>query len=158
MSALRAWFGSRSLRERRLILVMVALAALTLAWAGVIRPLNDALASARTRHADAVVRLGETQERVTAVRMARGGAPSGATLPLADEVRARAAEAGFTLTSVEPDGTDRVRVAVQAARPGALTGFLARLERRGVLVDSAAFTANADRTVGAALTFRSRVR
>lgn len=158
MNAARAWFDSRSVRERRLILVMLALGALTLIWAGVIRPLNDALASARTRHADAVVRLGETQARLDAVRVAQVRRSASSHIPLADDVRARAAEAGFTLTSVEPDGTDRVRVAVQSARPGALTAFLARIEGRGILVDSVAFSANADRTVGATLTLRSRGR
>ena len=155
MSALRAWFDGRSLRERRLILAMLALLALTLAWAGVVRPLSDALASARTRHADAVVRLGEAQARVDAVRLLASGRPSVVVPSLADEVRARAAEAGFTLLSVDADGSDRVRVAVQAARPGALTGWLARLEARGLIVDQVAYTANPDRTVSAALTLRS---
>lgn len=155
MTSLRSWFEGRSVRERRMILVMLALAAVTLVWGGVMRPLGDALAGARTRHADAVIRLGETRARVEAVRLlGRGGA---ATLPrpLADEVRARAAEAGFTLASVEPDGADRVRVALQGARPGALTGWLARLENRGLLVERVAYTANPDRTVGATITFRT---
>lgn len=156
MRALRTWFEGRSLRERRLILVMLALAVVTIVWGGILRPLGDALASARTRHEDAVVRLGETQARVEAVRLIGRGSPSAIVPSLADEVRARAAEAGFTLSSVEPDGSDRVRVAVQAARPGAFTGWLARLERRGLIVDQVAFTANPDRTVGANLTLRSR--
>lgn len=158
MIGLRAWFASRSLRERRLILVMLGLLAVTIAWGGVIRPLNDALAGARTRHADAVIRLGETQARVETVLRAQRRAPATLPLALADEVRVRASEAGFTLTSVEPDGSDRVRVSVQSARPGALTGWLARLEARGLLVDEAAFTANPDQTVGATLTLRSRGR
>jgi general secretion pathway protein M len=157
MTSLRSWFDGRSLRERRLLLVMAALAALTLVWAGVIRPVGDALASARARHADAVIRLGETQARVEAVRLAQRSGPAVTGASLVDEVRARAADAGFTLTSIDADGPDRVRVAVQAARPGALTGWLARLEARGLLVDSVAFTANADQTVGATLTLRSRV-
>jgi general secretion pathway protein M len=152
----RAWFEGRSRRERRLILVMLALAALTLAWAGVIRPLGDALASARTRHADAVIRLGETRARLEAARLAGRGGARRIAAPIADEVRARAAEAGFTLLSVDNDGPDRVRVSVQSARPGALAGWLARLEERGVIVDSVAFTPNPDRTVGAALALRSR--
>lgn len=156
MSGLRAWFEGRTLRERRLILVMLGLAVVTILWAGIIRPVGDGLASARTRHADAVTRLGETQARVDAVRLVQRRAPLSLPLPFADEVRARAAEAGFTLTSVDQDGADRVRVGVQSARPGALTGWLARLERRGLIVDSAAFTANPDQTVGATLTLRSR--
>ena len=156
MTGARAWFEGRSVRERRLILIMLALAALTLAWAGVIRPLGDALTSAGTRHADAVIRLGETRTRVEAARLAQRGNAGRLAAPIADEVRTRAAEAGFTLLSVDLDGPDRVRVSVQSARPGALAGWLARLEARGVIVDSAAFTPNPDRTVGATLTLRSR--
>lgn len=156
MTGLRGWFDARSQRERRMILVMLALMVLTLVWAAVIRPVGDALASARTRHADAVIRLGETQARVDAVRLTTRRRAVALPLPVVDEVRARAAEAGFTLTSVEPDGTDHVRVAVQSARPGALTGWLARLEARGLLVDELRFTPNPDRTVGAALTLRTR--
>ncbi len=156
MTGLRAWFDGRSLRERRLLLAMIALAALTLVWGAVIRPMGDRLAGARTRHADAVIRLGETRARVESARLVGRDGGGRLSAPIADEVRARAAEAGFTLLSVDDDGPDRVRVAVQSARPGALAGWLARLERRGLLVDSAAFTPNPDRTVGATLTLRSR--
>ena len=35
---LKRWFDTRSLREKRLLLVMAALAVLTLVWGGIIRP------------------------------------------------------------------------------------------------------------------------
>ena len=89
MTGARVWFEGRSLRERRLILVMLALAALTIAWGGVIRPLGDALASARTRHADAVIRLGETRARVEAARLVTRDGAGRLASPIADEVRAR---------------------------------------------------------------------
>lgn len=158
MTGLRGWFDERSLRERRLILVMLALLAVTVVWAGIIRPLDDALASARARHADAVVRLGEVQARVDAVRSVQRRGPVNLPLALADEVRVRASEAGFTLASVEPGGADRVRVTIQAARPGALTAWLARLEARGILVESAALTPGAAGEVSAALALRSRAQ
>ncbi|PAX09678.1 type II secretion system protein GspM [Sphingomonas lenta] len=157
MSA-RTWFEARSVRERRLLLVMFALLAVTIVWGGIIRPLNDALASARTRHADAVIRLGETQARVDAVRLVQRGGPVTLPLPLADEIRVRASEGGFTLAAVEPDGADRVRVSIQSARPGALTGWLARQEARGLIVDSAALTPGPDGNFGAQLTIRSRAQ
>lgn len=158
MSGFRTWFEARSVRERRLLLVMFALLAVTIVWGGIIRPLNDALASARTRHADAVIRLGETQAQVDAVRLVQRRGPVTLPLPLADEVRVRASEGGFALASVEPDGADRVRVSIQSARPGALTGWLARQEVRGLIVDSVAFTPGPDGTVSAQLTIRSRAQ
>lgn len=156
MTALIAWFDGRSLREKRLLLVMAALAVLTLVWAGIIRPVGDGLSSARERHADAVQRLGETEARVAAIRDATRDQPLPLTGTLADTVRAQAAQAGFELASLSQPAGDRVAVTIASARPGALTIWLARLERIGILVDAAALTDNGDRTVAATLTLKAR--
>ena len=47
MSGMRNWFAGRSLRERRMILVMLALLAVTIVWGGIILPVRDGLSSAR---------------------------------------------------------------------------------------------------------------
>ena len=156
MSSLRAWFDSRALREKRLILVMVALLALTIVWYGLIRPLGDGLSDARARHADAVIRLGETQASVAAIRDIDRHRPPPLTGTFADAIRARAADAGFALTSLDEDGSNRVRVSIQSARPAALVPWLARLENAGILVDAATLTDNRDRTVGVQMTLKAR--
>lgn len=156
MSGLRVWFDSRSLRERRLLLVMVALLVLTILWAGIIRPVGDGLSSARERHADAVLRVAETEMRIDALHNAQRRRPSPLTGSLADNVRARADDAGFALASLTEDGPGRVRIGIQSARPGALTGWIARLEDTGILVDSLALTNNGDRTVGVTATLKAR--
>lgn len=155
MNALRLWFAGRSLRERRLILGAAALAALVLVWIGLIRPLGDALSSARERQADAALRLADTRAAVDAVRAARGRPLTGT---LADTVRASADQAGFALASLDVQGPDRVRVGIASARGGALVGWLARLEGAGVLVDRAQLADHGDRTVGVDLTLRARGR
>lgn len=156
MTPLRAWFAARSIREQRLLLVMAALAMLTIVWAGIVRPIGDGLSSARERHASAVLRLGETRARVDALRDVQRARAVPLTGSLADAVRAEAAQAGFALASLDEQGGDRVRVSIQSARPGALTAWLARLERLGILIDAAALTDNGDRTVGATLTLKAR--
>lgn len=156
MTPLRAWFDTRSLRERRLLLVMVALLALTLIWYGVVRPVGDALSSERGRHADAVIRLGETRAAVAAIREAQAHRPPPLTGGFADAVRVRAADAGFVLANLAPDGPDRVRVGIQSAKPAALVPWIAHLENAGILVDAATFTDNGDRTVGVSLTLKAR--
>lgn len=156
MTGLRAWFDGRSLREKRLLLVMTALLALTLVWYGIIRPVGDALSDARGRHADAVIRLGETQARVDAIRALDRSRPAPLTGTFADAVRARAADAGFTVASLDQDGPNRARVAIQSARPAALVPWLARLEGAGILIDAATLTDNGDRTVSAQLTLKAR--
>ncbi|RDE05148.1 type II secretion system protein GspM [Sphingomonas aracearum] len=154
MSGLRLWFAGRSLRERRLILVMLALLAVTLVWAGILLPVTDGLASARTRHADAVLRLAETQARVAAIRAVPRAAPLGQ--PLDAEVRARADAAGFTVASLAPQGSDRVQLSITQARPGALFAWIAGLEEAGILVETMAITNNGDQTVSLQLTLRSQ--
>lgn len=156
MTALRAWFDGRSLREKRLLVVMSALLALTLTWLVVIRPLGDALSDARGRHADAVIRLGETQAAVAAIRRIDRDRPRPLTGRFADAIRARAADSGFTLASLDEDGSDRVRVSIQSAKPAALVPWIARMEAAGILVDSATFTDNGDRTVGVQLSLKAR--
>ena len=156
MSSLRAWFDARALREKRLILVMFALLALTLIWYAVIRPLGDALSDERGRHADAVIRLGATEASVAAIREIDRRRPPPLTGTFADAIRARAADAGFALASLDEDGPSRVRVSIQSARPAVLVPWLARLEGAGILIDSATLTDNRDRTVGVQMTLKAR--
>lgn len=154
MMGLRAWFAGRSLRERRMILVMLALLAVTIVWAGVIRPVRDGLASARDRHADAVMRLGETQNAVDALKANRRIRPL--TGSLADVVRAEATAAGFTIGTLDQQGAGRVHLTIQSGRGPALSAWLARLERLGILVEAATLRDTGNGTLAADLVVRSR--
>jgi general secretion pathway protein M len=158
MNALRLWFAGRSLRERRAILAAAALAVMTLVWVGVLRPLDDALATARDRQRDAVIRLADTRAAIDALHAAQAGRAATLAGTLADTVRASADQAGFTLASLDVVAPDRVRVGIASARGGALVGWLARLEQTGVLVDAAQLTDHGDRTVGVDLTLKARGR
>lgn len=156
MTAIRTWYAARSLREQRMILAMLALAAVTLIWGAVVIPVRDGLSSARSAHRDAVERLGVTLNEVAAVKRAQRAAIALVEGPLADTVRARAEEAGFTLAGLDQDGVDRVKVSIATARPPALFAWLAALEQAGILVESSAITGNGDQTVSAQLTLRAR--
>ena len=153
---LRLWFAGRSQREQRMLLVMVALLALTIVWAGIIWPVTDGLSSARERHADAVIRLAETQARVKEVEALQRNRPAALEAQLDSVVRDRANEAGFALASVTPDGPNRVQITIATARPGPLFGWIAGLEAAGILVDSLATTDNGDKTVSAQLSLKVR--
>ncbi len=155
MSNLMSWYQGRSLRERRLILVMLALLVVTIIWAGVVRPVRDGLASSRERYAGAIARLGEVQREVAQVKAIQRARPRGVEGPLVDAIRARADEAGFTLTSLEPDGNS-VRIAIATAKPGALLSWIATLEADGLLVDASTITGNGDGTVSATMTLKGR--
>lgn len=156
MTALRTWFDARSLREKRLLIVMAALAVVTLLWALVVRPVGDGLAGARERHADAVVEHGTVEAEVAAIRSARETRGAPLVGSLADAVRQRADAAGFALASLDEESPQRVRIAIQSARPAALASWVAGLEANGILVDSATWTDNHDQTVGVAMTLKAR--
>lgn len=154
MSGPRSWFAGRSLRERRLILVMLALLAVTIVWGGIILPVRDGLSSARERYADAVTRFGTTEAAIDQLHAAGRRPPLSGTL--ADTLRLRADVAGFTLASVDESGAGRVHATIQAARPAALSRWFAGLEANGILVDSATWRDNSDGSVAADFTVRVR--
>ena len=152
----RLWFAERSPREKRMLIGMAVLLVLTLIWAAIIRPVSDGLSSARERHEDAVIRLAETQARVKMVAGLQQQHPAPIAAPLDTIIRDRANEAGFALASVTADGSNRVRISIATARPGALVGWIAQLEAAGILIDSLATSDNGDKTVSAQMTLKVR--
>ena len=147
-----SWWSERSRREQRLIQVMLALAVLVLGWLLVVRPLIDMREAAKERHAAAVVALGEARARATPG--AATGAPAAGPV---DALVARTAnEAGFTNARITSQGGERASVAVDAARPQVLFGWVARLEQSGLVVERLNARTNSDRTVAAELTVRKR--
>ena len=145
-----SWWAERSRREQRLIQVMLVLAVLVLGWLLVVRPLLDTLDAARARHAAAVVALGEARARALP-----GTAPGAPAAGAVDALLARTAnEAGFSNARVVSQGSARASVAIGAARPQVLFGWIARLEQSGLRVERIVARTNSDRTVAAELTVR----
>lgn len=154
MTRIRTWYGERSLREQRLLLVMAALLVVTILWAGIIIPVRDGLDSSRARYEDAVVRLATTRGEVDLVASAARRPPLSAGL--ADTVRAQADQAGFEIATLDQQDGGRVHVTIQSARPGAMSAWLARLESAGVLIDSATLRDTGNRSVSADLILKAR--
>ena len=153
MSGLSAWWATRSTREQRLLAVMFGLIALVLIWLLVIRPLGDAFDRAKQRHNAAVLALAEARARSNP-----GGTRTGATppLPLDALVSRTAADAGFTAARVTGGGPATARLTLDAARPQALFGWIARLEAQGVTIERLQARANPDRTVAVEAAFSAR--
>lgn len=147
------WWRARSPREQRLLLVMLALAALVLGWLAVVQPLADALDGQKARHGAAVIALAEAKARDEAGRRTARRAP--VALPVDSLVGRSAAEAGFAGARIVSRGPARAGIAIDAARPQALFGWVARLEQEGLVVERLRAEANADRTLSAELAVRA---
>jgi general secretion pathway protein M len=149
------WWAERSRRERRLILVMLALAVIVLGWLMVLRPLSDALDAAKTRHAAATLALGEARARLG---QSAGPRAMAAALPADSLIGRTASEAGFTNARIASQGPMRASVAIDAARPQALFAWVLRLEQSGLIVERLRARANSDRTIAAEIALRARGR
>lgn len=160
MSArLRLWWGLRTPREQRMLLVMTALLAIVLAWLLVVRPVDDGLAAARARHARAVLDLAAARGQAARIADLERKGPRPPEAPLATAIGQRAAEAGFAAARVASDGPGRVTVAIDAARAQALFGLLGTLERRdGLVVERLSARTNSDATLAAEAVLRERRR
>jgi general secretion pathway protein M len=156
VNELRTWFAGRSLRERRLLLVMAGLAAVTLLWATIILPVRNGLSSSRERYTDAVVRLGAAEAGLAQVKAIQRRRPQPLGAPLLDAIRQRGDAAGLAFSSLEVQGPGRVRAAIATAKAGALMGWIGAMEADGVLVDSLTVSGNGDGTVAAQMTLMGR--
>lgn len=156
MTGVRVWFAALSLREKRLVLATLALAALTLLWAGIWIPVTDGLLSSRQRQADAVIRLGDTEARVAELAALAKARPAALTGGLDAELRRRADAAGFTLQTLNQLGPGRVQIGIASARGGALMAWVAGLEQGGILVESMRLTDNGDHSLAVQMTLYGR--
>lgn len=156
IAALKSWFDGRTIREQRMLLVMVGAIALSVLWFGIVSPVRHALITSQTRLDDAAARLGKAEaERDAIARLTRHRPPPIAGA-LADYVRTSAGDAGFALSDVVPQNDDRVEIAIPTARPGALFAWIAALENAGVVVASIALSNNGNQSVAATITLIER--
>ena len=159
MSArLSALWLARTPRERWLLGVMFALAALVLVWFLVIRPLGDMLSAAKERHGEAVAALAQARSQAAEIAMLEQGGPAVIEGPIDQAVAAAASEAGFQLSALQAQGPGRVSFALGAARPQALFGWISGLEGQGYVVERLSASSNPDRTLSAQIVLRVRGR
>lgn len=154
IAAWRSWWSARTQREQRLLLVMFALLAAAAAWLLVVRPLGEALDAAKVRHAAAVEAVGLARARTASLPAATAG--RAAPRPLDAFLSRTAREAGFAGARVAGQGPDHATIAIDAARPQALFGWLRRLEAQGAKVESLSASANQDRTLAVEARLRAR--
>lgn len=152
---IRIWWRDRSVREQRMLIAMVALMAVVIAWLFV-RMMDDALSDARERHSRAVIEQAEVKGKVAALKALERGAGRRLEAPVEMVVGQSASEVGFVLSRTEPQGRDRVVIAIASARPQAFFSWLNDLEARGVFPERLTARANSDQTLTIEATMRGR--
>jgi general secretion pathway protein M len=156
IARLKILWLARTPRERWLLGVMLALVALVLVWLAILRPLSDMLSAARQRHGEAVEALAEARAQAAAIAALERNRPAPLAGPIDAAVAAAASEAGFQLSGVQAEGPGRVSLAIGAARPQALFGWIEGMEMQGYIVQSLTASSNPDRTLSARIVLRSR--
>jgi general secretion pathway protein M len=152
------WWSGRSERERILLGVMGALIALLLFWLLVLRPIDNAKTAALQRLDAATEAAGRVAAVADGVRQARRLAPASLSAALPVAVGQAAEGAGFTLSRLDAQGPDRVVIGISTARSPALFGWLAALQRQGVIVERMTLRTNSDATLAVEGTLRVRAR
>lgn len=153
---LKTLWLARTARERWLLGVMLALVALVLAWLLILQPLGDMLSAARQRHGEAVAALAEARSQAAAIGGLEKNRPAAMTDPIEIAVAAAASAAGFQLSGLQPEGPGRVSLAIGAARPQALFGWIGQMEAQGFIVERLTASSNPDRTLSAQIVLRRR--
>lgn len=153
---LKALWLARTDRERWLLGMMLALAALVLAWLLILRPLGDMLSAAKQRHGESVAALAEARAQAAAIGGLEKNRPAAIAGPIDAAVAAAASAAGFQLSGLQPEGPGRVSLAIGAAKPQALFGWIAQLEGQGFIVERLTASSNPDRTLSAQIILRTR--
>lgn len=153
---LRLLWAERSPREQQLLMVMFALFAVVLLVFGILRPLASAKVAAQDRLDRVTIESGQIAAAVETLRDAKKGAPPPLTGTLVLAVTQSAGTAGFTLSTVDPQGDDRVGIALPSAKSPALFAWLRTLAQQGVFVERMTMRTNADATLAVEGTLRHR--
>ena len=147
VSEARAWFDGRTVREQRMLGVMVLVMALCLVWLLIIQPLWAYKADAAERRVQAETDLAYVQRQVGALPKSAGAATQGPAIePLATQA---AQSAGLTIvTGMDETGTFGFTAANVSS--AALFGWLAEMKtRHGIDAVRLDVVENADATLTA---------
>lgn len=150
-----AW-AERLPRERQLLVVMFGLLAIMVLVLGIIRPLASATVTARDRLDRVTIEAGQIAGAVETLRDAKKGAPPALTDTLVLAVTQSATTAGFTLSTVDPQGEDRVGFTIPAAKSPAMFTWLRAMAQQGIFVERMTMRTNADATLAVDGTLRVR--
>ena len=152
MQTALTWWNGRDAREQRLLGILGIIVLAMLFWLVILRPLAAFRESAAERH-DRIAAQMPSARAAAAGIAAESGASAGKDGRAArDIVAASASAAGLEFTSTQPEDGG-VRVGIAAVKPSFLFGWIAGLEKEGVVADRVLVQRNDDSTVSAEIGF-----
>ncbi len=151
----RNWFAGLSQREKILVGVAGLLLAGLVGYYGIVRPMFGAMVSAEERYIDAVERQARIDAKVAALQQPVDGEVIKFSGAIDAFVGQSAGETGIAVASVTPQSDSRVNMVVESAKPTALFGWLARIEREGIAVEALSINPSGSGTISATMTLRS---
>jgi general secretion pathway protein M len=145
---MKAWFNSREINERRMLIGGGSLLLVMFLYIGIWEPLNNKVDALRVSTAEQQSLLTWMRSAAQEVKQLRGrggqqakSASGGSLLSLVDRT-AKSGRLGKELKRVQPDGESKVRVWLEAASFDDIVSWLTVLEsRHGVSVESSVFQA-----------------
>lgn len=154
MQRLNAWYIALTQRERVMVSIAAALAALVLLVYGLVLPLGHALDAATARHREVTDRAGRILAGLEMLKRAPSARSAGLAGPVDQAAEASAQEAGFVVQSRERRGADVVVLAIASARPSAVLAWLDSVERIGLTVEQVTMTPAPDGSVSVSVALR----
>jgi general secretion pathway protein M len=151
----RNWFAGLSQRERILVGIAGLLLAGLVGYYGVARPMFGAMTAAEERYVNSVEQQARIEAKVAALRQPADGEAVRFSGAIDAFVGQSAGETGIAVASVTPQPDNRVNMVVESAKPTALFGWLARIEREGIAVESLSANPVGNGTISAEMTLRS---
>ncbi|UUR08369.1 type II secretion system protein GspM [Sphingomonas glaciei] len=130
------WYMARTVRERWLIGIMLAVAIPLLCFLLIYRPLTAAIERAEERHSVAVRNHALVLARLAQLDTVQRPAvalPAGSA-PLSLRVTEAAALAGVSLSANEPRGNSSALITLAPSAPTAALRWLRQLEQQGIVV------------------------
>jgi general secretion pathway protein M len=153
----KTYWIDRSVREQRLLTVMLALLTAVILWFALISPIRHARIAATERLERAAIASGQVLTRAAALRATiRAAPPPALKTSLILAVETSATEAGFTPARLERRNEDRILISMSSAKSQALFSWLSMLAKRGIFVETATIHPNADATLSFVATLRLR--
>ncbi|WP_373487068.1 type II secretion system protein GspM [Blastomonas sp.] len=133
---MKNWLLALSRREQVLVGIAAVLALAVLGYFAVYRPLYMLATDAKRSFYEATMLAGRIEAKTRALSLPAQRRPAEAIAALNLLLASEAGERGFTLDRNDPSGNARADIAIASARSTAFLGWLADLERRGVVPET----------------------